>query len=182
MDERRVRDPADQSDERLWGSFVDGDDGALLVLERRYRAELFWYLLLSMGKQDAAARALRSTWTLLVGFRAPFEGFGSFRSWLYAVATQNAIPATHPDTFGLTDLIDDLKRGTSTTERGRLFYHVVDTARALRQPFLLVTLAGLSVEEAAKVCNFTVERAWRAVEKAYVSMAQAGRREAANTP
>jgi DNA-directed RNA polymerase specialized sigma24 family protein len=180
MGESEVQDDGGRSDERLWEAFVGGDDEALVVLERRYRAELFWYLLLSMGKQDAAARALRSTWALLAAFRAPHDGFGSFRAWLYAVATQNAVPATHPDAFGLGDLIDDLKRAPQTTERGRLFFYVTDMARALRQPFLLVTLAGLSVEEAAGACNFTVERTWGCLGKAYGEMARAVRKEAAS--
>jgi DNA-directed RNA polymerase specialized sigma24 family protein len=175
-----VQDVDRRPDERLWEAFVGGDDQALSILERRHRVDLFWYLLLSTGKQDAAARALRSVWTLLAGFRAPYEGFGSFRAWLYAVATQNAVPATHPDTFGLTDLIDDLKRGKQSTGRSRLFFEVIDMARAERQPFLLVTFAGLTVEEAARACNFTVERTWRCLEKAYASVAHVGRPEAAS--
>lgn len=173
---------AEQSDEQLWQRFVSGDDDALGVLESRYRLELYWYLLLSTGKQDAAARALRSAWTLLAAFREPLSGFGSFRIWLYAVATQNSVPATHPEPFGLTELVDDLKRGEKTSERGRLFYRIVDMARAARQPFLLVTLAGLSVDEAASACNFTVERTWRSLEQAYRSAARPGRRRAADSP
>ncbi|NLW51649.1 MAG: hypothetical protein GXY85_12530 [Candidatus Brocadiaceae bacterium] len=172
----------ERSDEQLWAAFVAGQDEALPALERRYRRELYWYLLLSTGKQDAAARALRSTWALLAGWRGAFAGFGSFRTWLYAVATQNTTPATRPETFGLTDLLDDLKRTERTTERARLFFRVVDIDRALRQPFLLATLAGLSVEDAALVCNFSVERTRHCLARAYRTMARLRRREAAGTP
>jgi len=182
MGDSGTQDGAGRSDERLWQAFVAGEDEALAALEARYRMELFWYLLLSMGKQDEAARALRSTWSLLAAFRAPFEGFGSFRAWVYAVATQNSVPATRPESFGLGDLIDDLKRGPQTSGRGRLFYRIVDMTRVLRQPFLLVTVAGLSIEDAARACNFTVERTCRCVEKAYGSMARALRTEAESLP
>jgi hypothetical protein len=35
-----------------------------------------------------------------------------------------------------------------------------------------VTVAGLTVPEAAKACNFTVERTWRCIARAYGSLAR----------
>ena len=161
--------PADgaPTDEQLWEWFVQGDDDALGVLEARYRAELHWYLLLSMGKQDGVARALKSVWTLLASYRQGFQGFPSLRTWLYAVVTQNCVPATRPDPFGLTDLVDDLRRGPQRTRREELFYRIVDMSREVRQPFLLTVLAGLSIEDAARACNFDIRRTWRCLERAY---------------
>jgi DNA-directed RNA polymerase specialized sigma24 family protein len=155
------------SDEDLWKRFVDGEDAAIRLLGDRYHDEVFSYLLLSTGKQDEAARNCRSLWALLAAWRRPYEGFASFRSWLFAVVTQNAVPATHPEMLGLGDLIDDLKRGQPGSRRARVFYAVVDMTRAERQPLLLTAVAGLSVEEAAKACNFTAERTRRCLMKAY---------------
>ncbi|MHC5033919.1 MAG: hypothetical protein ACYTFZ_02635 [Planctomycetota bacterium] len=161
-------------DEQLWGGFVGGEDGALDILVGRYREELHWYLVLSTGRQDVAARSFQAVWSLLASYRCPFEEFASFRSWLYAAATQNAAPPTHPERFGLADFVDDLRRVEPKERRGKLFFAIRDLKQALRQPLLLVTLAGLSVPEAAKACNFTVERTWRCLEKAYQGLAQAG--------
>lgn len=160
------------TDEQLWRAFVEGEDAALTALLERYREELYWYLLLSTGKQETAAQYLRNVWALLAGYRRPFEGFDCFKSWLYAAATQNAVPATHPEPFGLTDLLDDIKRGTQQSERAALFFCIRDMTRAVRQPFLLVTVAGLSVGEAAKACNFTVDRTLDSIEKAYRRLAR----------
>ncbi|MFO7959306.1 MAG: hypothetical protein R6X33_19660 [Candidatus Brocadiia bacterium] len=164
MSEEVKTPPAD--DEELWAAFVDGDDEALRELARRYRDELFWYLLLSTGTQQAAAQHLMNVWDILARYRRPYEGFDSFRSWLYAVATQNSVPATHPEPLGLMDLIGDLKRGKARTRRGRLFFHLTDLTRAVRQPFLLATVGGLNIEETAAVCNFTRRKTEACLRKA----------------
>ncbi|MHC4481453.1 MAG: RNA polymerase sigma factor, partial [Planctomycetota bacterium] len=139
--------PADEpaatlSDDELWGAFAAGDDEPIGVLLTRYRDELYWYLLISLGKEDAAAHSLRDVWALLAAYRRPFSGFSSFRAWLYAAATQSAVPPAHPEVMGLGEFLDDLKRVPQSTRRGKLFYAVRDLKRRLRQPFLLVTLAG----------------------------------------
>jgi len=160
------------SDEELWTAFVRGDDSALDALVERYGDGLYWYLLLSTGKQDAAVQHLRNVWAALAAWRRPFEGFAGFRAWLYAVATQTCVPATHPEPFGLTDLIDDVKRGQQTSRRSKLFFAVKDMARAVRQPFLLVLVAGLTLEEAAAACNFTVGRTLSSLQKAFHRLAR----------
>ncbi len=154
-------------DEELWAAFVRGDDSALEALVRRHSDALYWYLLLSTGNQDSAVQCLRDVWALLVAWRRPFEGFAGFKAWLYAVATQNSVPATHPEPLGLTDLIDDMKRGPQTSRRSKLFFAIKDLSRFVRQPFLLVTVGRLTVEEAAAACNFTVDRTLSCVQKAF---------------
>ncbi len=164
--ERPPPQPDATTDEELWQAFVRGDDTALEKLAERYRDELFWYLLLSTGKQETAAQCVRNVWALLAAYRLPVEGFDSFRSWIYAVTTQNAVPAAHPEPFGLTELVDDMKRGKVKSRRARLFFCIRDMKRAVRQPFLLVTAAGLSLEDAARACNFTVARTVHGIEQA----------------
>jgi len=166
VDKARAQARQGDSDEELWSSYVEGGDEALRELLGRYRDELYWYLLLSTGRQQAAARHCVNVWEIVSRCRRPFEGFASFRSWLYAVATQNAVPATHPETFGLADLMEDLRRGPARSRLARVFFCIADMRRALRQPFLLVTVAKLSIAEAAKACNFTEERAAACIERA----------------
>jgi len=169
-----LENEAHPGDEELWGSYVGGDDAALDALTDRYRDELFWYLLLSTGQQRAAAQHSMNVWETLARYRRGFEAFGSFRGWLYAVATQNAVPAAHPESLGLSDLIEDMRRGEPESRSGRVFYQVADLARSARQPFLLVALAGLSVEEAARACNFTEERTVACVERAFRFLERTG--------
>jgi len=162
------------SDEELWARFVAGEDDAFEALRSRYQDALYWYLLLSTGRQDAAMAHLRTLWATLAAWRQRFEGFDSFKAWLYAAATQNCVPATHPEPFGLGELIDDIKRGSPTSERARAFFALRDMTRQVRQPFLLVSVAGLSIQQAAKACNFTVERALAAVEQGFRMLARDG--------
>ena len=161
------------TDEGLWDAYVAGADAALEPLVDRYNGELFWYLLLSTGRQRSAAQHLFRTWDLVARWRRPFEGFGSFKGWLYAVATQSAVPAGHPEALGLTELMEDIGRGEPVGRSGEVFFRIADMRRHLRQPFLLVTVAGLSMAEAAKACNFSETDSARRVEAAYRRLAGA---------
>ena len=156
-----------RSDEALWAAFVGGDDGALRELAGRYAHELYWYLLLSTGKPRKAGECTEGAFRQIAAYRKEFEGFSCFRAWLYAVATQSAVPATRRDEFGFQDLIDDLSRLRSDTVRSRNFFGIVDLPRGMRQPFVLVTVVGLPVEDAACVCRMTRERTMKCIAKAY---------------
>lgn len=160
------------ADEALWAAFLDGDNEALETLIRRYAKELFWYLLLSTGQRRTAGRHLIRVWNLLARWRRPYEGFETFRNWLYAVATQNCVPPTHPESLGLTELVDDLTRGGPADRRAEVFFRITDLRRHLRQPFLLVTVAGLDLPAAARACNFSQQRTAKFVEKAYRRLAR----------
>jgi hypothetical protein len=52
----------------------------------------------------------------------------------------------------------------------------------VRQPFLLTTVAGLSIEEAARACNFTQRDTARCVETAYRRLAGTRLFKSAKTP
>jgi DNA-directed RNA polymerase specialized sigma24 family protein len=159
------------TDEELWDAYVAGEDDALGSLVERHNGVLFWYLLLSTGRQRPAAQHLFRTWELLARWRRPFAGFGSFKGWLYAVATQNCVPAGHPEGLGLTELMEDLGRGEAAGRAGEVFFRIADMQRHVRQPFLLVTVAGLSIPEAAAACNFTETDTARRVETAFRRLA-----------
>ncbi|MFO8008520.1 MAG: hypothetical protein R6V05_12385 [Candidatus Brocadiia bacterium] len=163
-----------RSDEELWDAYCAGDEQALRALVGRYRDDVYWYLLLSTGRPDEAARHCIQTWVLAARHARPVEGFGSFRAWLFAVATQNTVPPTHPETFGLSDLVAEVRRGPPDSDRGRMMTRLIEMHRRLRQPLLLVTIGGLDVENAAQACNYTVERTVRALERACRMLARSG--------
>lgn len=171
MATERPSDVAGDSDEGLWHAFVGGDDEAVERLAERYRDDLYWYLFLSTGDQQAAAQHLLRVWELVAKYRRPLEGFDSFRHWVYAVATQNAVPATRPDTVGLGDLLDELKRSREVSQQAGVFYALRDLLRPVRQPFLLVAVAGLTIEQAARACNFREERIIKSIDQAIAQLA-----------
>jgi len=160
------------TDEELWHAYVGGDDEALETLVDRYNGDLFWYLLLSTGRQRPAAQHVFRTWDLVARWRRPHDGFGSFKAWLYAVATQNTVPAGHPEGLGLAELMEDMGRGGPADRRGEMFFRIADMHRHVRQPFLLASVAGLSIAEAAKACNFTEQHTARCVETAFRRLAR----------
>ncbi len=170
------------TDEHLYDAFVDGDDAALEALVDRHNAALFWYLFLSTGQQRTAAQHVFRTWDMVDRWRKPHDGFGSFRAWLYAVATQNSVPAGHPEGLGLTELMEDMRRAQPSGRWGETFFRIADMHRHVRQPFLLVTVAGLTIPEAARACNFTEQTTARCVETAYRRLARTRLFKSAKTP
>jgi len=162
----------DAGDEQLWQAYAEGDAAALRKLVDRHSSGLYWYLLLSTGQMNTSVRFLAETWCLGAYWRGPLDGFGSFREWLFAVATQNLLPPTHPEAMGLNELIDDVKRADASSRWGEVFYQLMDLRRFVRQPFLLVTVAGLGIREAARVCKFTPTLTARRVQKAYDRLAR----------
>ncbi len=164
----------ERSDEALWERFVDGEDSALDALVRRHEDELYTYLLLSTRSPRTALQHLLNTWEIVAGYRRPYEGFGSFRSWLYAVATQNCVPATHSDTFGLGEVLADIRRAAPADRRSKIVHRLSDLTRRIRQPVLLVGVVGLSIEDASKVCNFTRSRTIAYLERACRFLARSG--------
>jgi DNA-directed RNA polymerase specialized sigma24 family protein len=68
--------------------------------------------------------------------------------------------------IGLADLLDDVRRSPELSERGELFFAIRDLLRWTRQPFLLVSVVGLGIDETARACGFTQARVTRAVDQA----------------
>ena len=160
-------DLSDLPDEALWQAYVDGADEAFAQVRRRYQQDLFRYLVLSLSSTALAARELGRVLAGAAAFRRPPQGFDSLKGWLFAIATQGASPAHAGHEEGLLDSMKELARTESGTRHERVLLALRDLRRADRQPFLLVTVAGLSFAEAARACRFSVERTRRAVARAY---------------
>ncbi len=161
-----------RSDEAVWERFVDGEAEAIEELVRRHGDALYRYLFLSSGNQQTAAQFAARTSTLAAGYRRPIDGFACFRSWLFAVATQNCVPAVQHEEMGLLDLWHDVKRDPAKSDQADAYYAVRDLLRPVRQPLLLVAAFGFSVEEAARICRFTVDRASDAIKQGCQELAR----------
>jgi hypothetical protein len=161
---------AEWDDDRLWQAYVDGEDDALYELVGRHSEGLFRYLLLATGRVRKAAQMTGEAWALVAAWRGSRQGFGSFREWLYAVATQNFVPPTQPETAGLGDVIDEFTGREAGAGLGAAVYRVVALLRHLRVPVLL-RVAQFGDEQIGRVCNFTVEKAHRCVRKGCARLA-----------
>ena len=155
------------SDEELWSAYVAGSCEAFSEVRRRHQDALFRYLVLSLSDVGAAAVALARVLGLAAAYRKPYEGFDSLKVWLFAIATQQAASPQTREEQGLTQFISELRRPDANGRQEMLMRALADMQRDIKQPFLLVTGAWLSVSEAAKACCYTVERTRRCVERAY---------------
>ena len=160
------------SDEALWLSHAAGGDEAFSEVRRRHEGALFRYLQLSLGDVRAAAETLGQVLRLARAHRRPCEGFDSLRGWLFAVATQAAVPAHVPQQEGLSQMVADLKRPPPRAVEDALRRALADMQREVKQPFLLVMVMGLPLAEAARACRFPVHQAARRVLRACGELAR----------
>lgn len=87
-----VRNPAEPSDEELFGRFRDGrDDRAFATLVYRYEQPLFAYLRRLLHSDQLAEDVFQSTFLRVHMKRQSFDITRRFQPWLYAVATRQAI-------------------------------------------------------------------------------------------
>lgn len=155
------------SDEALWAEYVDGSDAAFDEVRRRYQEPLFRYLLLSGTELRTASQALGQILCHASLHRRRLEGFDSLKGWLFAIATQQAVPAHVPEQEGLMDFISQMKRGEPTSPEDNLRRALFDVRRDLRQPFLLVAVFGLSIAQAARACRFPPDQTAHKLKRAY---------------
>lgn len=161
-------------DDQLWAEYVDGSDGAFTEIRNRYQEPIWRYLLLSGQDQRGAAQALGQILCHMATHRRHMEGFSSVREWIFAIATQQVVPAHVPEEDGLMDFVAELKQGEPETRAERMRRAIGDMQRRIRQPFLLFTVFGLSIPEAARACRFPEEKTAQHIELAYRRMARSG--------
>lgn len=88
------RNPAEPSDEELFGQFRDRhDEQAFAMLVHRYERELFAYLRRFLHSAELAEDVFQNTFLRVHLKRDSFDAARRFQPWLYAVATRQAIDA-----------------------------------------------------------------------------------------
>ncbi len=79
-----------ESDERLVKLHVDGQSGAIDELIRRYRDELFGYLVRFTGSRALAEDVFQETFLQIHLSAASFDVDRRLKPWLYTIATNKA--------------------------------------------------------------------------------------------
>ena len=82
-----------ESDEELVRRLARGDAPALRALMDRYRGPLHGYLCRLLGSAPDAEDLFQDTFVRVLRHAARFDGKRTFRPWLYAIATNQAIDA-----------------------------------------------------------------------------------------
>ncbi len=133
-----------ETDERLMLRFQGGDVRAFEELVRRHRTPLFSFLLRLTGDRGRAEDLCQETFLRVVRAAAGWEKRAAFRSWLYAVARNQAVDAARRQALRRTEPLDDPARAAEPSDdpapdRG--------AEAALLRPKLEAALAALPLEQ-----------------------------------
>ncbi len=104
------------SDERLMLRFQGGDVRAFEDLVRRHRTPLFSFLLRLTGDRGRAEDLCQETFLCLVRAAAEWERRAPFRSWLYAVARNQAVDEARRQAFRRAEPLDDPARAEQPSD------------------------------------------------------------------
>jgi RNA polymerase sigma-70 factor (ECF subfamily) len=152
------------SDERLMLRFQGGDVRAFEELVRRHRTPVFSFLLRLVGDRGRAEDLCQETFLRVVGAAERWEPRALFRTWLYAVARNQALDEARRQAFRRTEPLDDPARPGAASDdpapdraaeaalvRPKLEAALAALPGEQREVFLLREHAGLRFHEIAEV-------------------------------
>jgi len=152
------------SDERLMLRFQAGDVRAFEELVRRHRTPLFSFLLRLTGDRGRAEDLCQETFLRVVRAAERWEPRALFRTWLYAVARNQAFDDARRQAFRRTEALDDPARAPAASDdpapdraadaalvRPKLEAALAALPAEQREVFLLREHAGLRFHEIAEV-------------------------------
>jgi RNA polymerase sigma-70 factor (ECF subfamily) len=153
-----------ESDERLMQLFQGGDVRAFEELVRRHRTPVFSFLLRLTGDRGRAEDLCQETFLRVVRASAEWQPRALFRTWLYAVARNQATDDARRRAFRRTEPLDGPGRTEEPADdpppdhaaEGALLRPKLEAALAAlppeqREVFLLREHAGLRFPEIAEV-------------------------------
>lgn len=152
-----------ENDERLMLRFQGGDVRAFEELVRRHRTPVFSFLLRLVGDRGRAEDLCQETFLRVVRSAEGWERRATFRTWLYAVARNQAADDARRQAFRRTEPLEDPPAAAESAElppdrqaEGALLRPKLEAALASlpaeqREVFLLREHAGLRFHEIAAV-------------------------------
>lgn len=162
------------TDEALMELVQRGDTDAFATLFARHRAPLYGYLLRLARRSELADEVFQEAFLNVHRARATWSAsVGTFRSWLYRIAT-NALSDARRRAARRPEVLDDsfiLTVGSQPTDKIALERAIADLPEPARDAFLLA-VAGLDHNEIANALDISPANA-----RARVSRARARLRE-----
>jgi RNA polymerase sigma-70 factor (ECF subfamily) len=151
-----------ENDERLMLRFQGGDARAFEELVRRHRTPVFSFLLRLVGDRGRAEDLCQETFLRVVRAAEGWERRATFRTWLYAVARNQAVDDARRQAFRRTEPLDDPaaaesaelppdRRAEGALLRPKLEAALASLPEEQREVFLLREHAGLRFHEIAAV-------------------------------
>lgn len=168
-------------DRRLMEALQSGDDSALDQIMARYREPIFGFAFRQLANESAAADVAQETFVRVYVHRTKFKPHGTFRSWLYRIASNLCVDHARRlwRTQGVsldaksesgtehalgeflvaTDLAPDLA-AAAASDIAELQTAIAELPQALREPLVLFALEDRSQQECAELLGISA----RAVE------------------
>lgn len=139
-----------------------GDGAAFTVLFNRYRSSLYAYLVRLSGRQELADEVFQETFLNVHRARATWSAnHGSFRTWLFRIATNAARDRARHAARRPEVLSDDwvLTHREYPADRIALERAMADLPVHLREAFLLGAVQGFDHNEIAAALSVTPDNA-----------------------
>ena len=156
--------PDEESDERLMLRFRAGDGPAFEVLVRRHRTPVFSFLLRLTGDRARAEDLCQETFLKVVRASGDWEPRARFRTWLFAIARNQAVDEARRQAFRRADPLDGAPASAAVSDgpspdrsaesalvRPKLEAALAALPEEQREVFLLREYAGLKFHEIASV-------------------------------
>ncbi len=172
----------ESDDHSVMAALQSGDDSALDQIMVRYREPIFGFAFRQLANESAAADVTEETFVRVYLHRSKFKPHGSFRAWLYRIASNlcvdharqlrrneaislDAVSETHPgapllDRLPAGDPAPDLAAATAA-DVAELHASIAALAPSLREPLVLFALEERSQQECAELLGISA----KAVEK-----------------
>ncbi|MFZ5478397.1 MAG: RNA polymerase sigma factor [Myxococcota bacterium] len=151
-----------------------GDAAAYTTLFDRYRAPVYGYVLRMVRRREVADEVFQDTFLAVHRARASYaSGEGSFRSWLYRIAT-NAARDRARRTARRPEVYEEVEVPVREAPGDRLMLEraLAELPENLREAFLLGAAFGMDHNEVAAALDITPDNA-----RARLSRARARLRE-----
>ena len=151
------------------------DDRNLEALLLAYRDGLYLFLLSYVRNEEDAEELLMDTFAKLAVYRPDFEKRrnGSFKSWLYAVARNNALMHIRRHKMEAVPLDEGVVSDADTPEsmllkdeQNRMLYKAMSALRAdYRRALMLLYIEGLTHEEIAQAMGLKLRQLYNLIDR-----------------
>ncbi|MCR5268623.1 MAG: sigma-70 family RNA polymerase sigma factor [Lachnospiraceae bacterium] len=156
------------------------DDRNLETLLKAFREGLYLFLLSYVKNEEDAEELLMDTFARLAVDKPSFKirQNGSFKSWLYAIARNNALMHIRRRKMEAVPLEEELVADAETPEsellkeeRNKTLYKALSTLKSeYRRALMLLYIEGLSHEEIAQAMGLKIRQIYNLVERGKKSL------------